>query len=176
MKYNIPIQRLKELAVSHNAENKLLFKRLKRIKPEFLDKLFLEAHKEEFENFDCTSCANCCKTISPIITFRDVERIAKCLREKPSVIVEKYLEMDADGDYVFRSAPCPFLQHDNLCTIYEYRPKACREYPHTDRKRMHQILNLTLKNIEVCPIVFGVVERIKANLLCNGTNKKARKN
>jgi Fe-S-cluster containining protein len=25
---------------------------------------------------------------------------------------------------------------DNKCSIYEVRPKACREYPHTDRKNL----------------------------------------
>jgi hypothetical protein len=168
-------QRLKELADSQNAENKQFFKKLKRIKPEFLDKLFHEAHKEEFENFDCTTCANCCKTISPIITFHDVERMAKGLREKPSAIVEKYLEMDTDGDYVFCTAPCPFLQPDNLCMIYDYRPKACREYPHTDRKRMHQILSITLKNVEICPVVYGVIERIKSKSPFNTVNVKGTK-
>jgi len=46
--------------------------------------------------------------------------------------------------------------------VYEVRPKACREFPHTDRNRMHQILELTRKNVEVCPAVFDMVERIKA--------------
>ncbi len=31
-------------------------------------------------------------------------------------------------------SPCPFLGDDNYCSVYEARPKACREYPHTDRK------------------------------------------
>ncbi len=161
-------QRLKELAKSAEQENKTLFKKLKRISPDRVDELFHRAHFIEFESFNCLTCANCCKTISPIITHRDVDRMAKSQGIKPSAFVEKYLEVDADGDYVFRSAPCPFLLADNMCLIYEHRPKACREYPHTDRKRMHQILNITLKNTLVCPIVFQVVERIKDELKSNG--------
>jgi len=79
-------------------------------------------------------------------------------------VVEKYLEVDSDGDYVFRSSPCPFILPDNYCSIYDSRPKACREYPHTDRKRMHQIFSITQKNISICPIVFNVVERIKKEI------------
>ena len=45
--------------------------------------------------------------------------------------------------------------------VYESRPKACREYPHTDRPRFYQILDLTLKNAEVCPAVFELIERLK---------------
>ena len=155
-------QRLKELAASHSTENKKFFKRLKRLNSNEVDELFHHAHTEEFEKTDCLSCANCCRTISPAISHRDVERMAKGLREKPSVLAEKYMVIDADGDYVFRNSPCPFILPDNYCSIYEYRPKACREYPHTDRKRMQQILNLTQKNVSVCPIVFNVVERIKS--------------
>ncbi|HNV82509.1 MAG: YkgJ family cysteine cluster protein [Tenuifilaceae bacterium] len=163
-------RRLNELANSQRAENKQLFKKLKRLKPDTLDKLFHEAHGKEFEKFSCLTCANCCKTISPIITFHDVERMAKALRQKPSVIVDEYLELDSDGDFVFRVAPCPFLQPDNRCMIYGSRPKACREYPHTDRKRMHGILGITLKNVEICPVVYGVVERIKAELRSSSSN------
>jgi hypothetical protein len=42
--------------------------------------------------------------------------------------------------------------------------KACREYPHTDRHKQHQILNLTRKNAEVCPAVFEIVERLKSKI------------
>jgi Fe-S-cluster containining protein len=156
--------RIKEFASSFKQENKLLFKKLKRLPTDRVDRLFNEAHQDAFDQFDCIACANCCKTISPIITNRDIDRMAKGLGIKPSALVEKHLTIDSDGDYVFTSSPCPFLQDDNYCLIYDYRPKACREYPHTDRRRMHQILNITLKNIEVCPVVFNVVEQIKVQI------------
>jgi Fe-S-cluster containining protein len=50
---------------------------------------------------------------------------------------------------------------DNYCIIYDQRPKACREYPHTDRRRFYQILDLTMKNRDICPIVYEVVEKLK---------------
>ncbi|PKP39226.1 MAG: zinc/iron-chelating domain-containing protein [Bacteroidetes bacterium HGW-Bacteroidetes-15] len=154
-------ERLKKLASSAEHENRLLFKKLKRLSSDKVDLLFREAHDSEFESFDCLTCANCCKSISPMMSHRDVDRMAKGLGIKPSALVEQHLTIDSDGDYVFRSAPCPFLLSDNKCLIYEHRPKACREYPHTDRKRIQQIFNITLKNIALCPIVFGVIERIK---------------
>jgi Fe-S-cluster containining protein len=45
--------------------------------------------------------------------------------------------------------------------VYESRPTACREYPHTDRKRMYQIMDLTYKNTIVCPAVLDIVEQLK---------------
>lgn len=161
---NFSPERLKELASSNEQENRLLFKRLKRMNADKVDTLFRDANDEEFEQFDCLSCANCCKSISPMISHRDVDRMAKAVGVKPSAFVDQYLTIDSDGDYVFRAAPCPFLMPDNKCMIYDHRPKACREYPHTDRKRMHQIFGITLKNIHVCPIVYGVVERIKRQM------------
>jgi len=80
---------------------------------------------------------------------------------KPSPFTQAYLIMDEDGDYVFRSMPCPFLEPDNKCRVYDQRPKACREYPHTDRKKIHQILDLTLKNSYVCPAVIEILDELK---------------
>jgi Fe-S-cluster containining protein len=70
------------------------------------------------------------------------------------------MDRDEDGDYVFKSSPCPFLASDNACSIYEFRPKACREYPHTNRPQMKQILDLTFKNATVCPAVKEILKRI----------------
>ncbi|MBP6091474.1 MAG: YkgJ family cysteine cluster protein [Crocinitomicaceae bacterium] len=102
---------------------------------------------------DCLSCANCCKTTSPIFRDIDIKRIAKHLRLKENQFIQSYLRMDDEQDYVLQSSPCSFLNDDNTCSIYEFRPLACREYPHTDRKNMYQILDLTLKNTLVCPAV-----------------------
>lgn len=152
---------LVRLASARSEEHAKLVKELKRNSDDVVDKLFRDAHANAFSQFDCLNCANCCKTISPIVTYNDAERMAKALRIKPSVLVDQYLEVDTDGDYVFRTSPCPFLQADNLCSIYHSRPRACREYPHTDRKKMKQILTLTLKNASVCPVVFNVLEAIR---------------
>lgn len=79
---------------------------------------------------------------------KDIERMAKAFRIKPSEVVSSYLRIDEDGDYVFKSMPCPFLMNDNGCLIYESRPKACREYPHTDRKNFEQIYKFNCKKCE----------------------------
>lgn len=133
---------------------------LRKKKPKNLDTLFHDLHDEAFEHIDCLDCANCCKSISPGVSYKDVERLAKHLKIKPSDLVEEHFEMDSDGEYVFRQTPCPFLAGDNYCMVYEARPKACREYPHTDRRRMQQILSLTKKNTEICPAVHYIMERI----------------
>lgn len=142
-------------------ENKKFLTGLKKKDSRKVDLAFHELHESVFEKTDCLTCANCCKTTSPIFYPTDIERAAKYLRMKPGDFVEQYLKIDADKDYVLQSSPCAFLGNDNACSIYESRPKACREYPHTDRKKMVQIMELTHKNTLVCPAVFEIVEKLK---------------
>lgn len=73
----------------------------------------------------------------------------------------EYLQVDEDGDKIFQCMPCPFLGADNLCDVYDVRPKACREFPHTDRKKFLQINHLTLKNTLICPATYLFVEKLR---------------
>ncbi|CAG5086488.1 YkgJ family cysteine cluster protein [Parvicella tangerina] len=132
----------------------------KKLKDKDLDNLMHEAHDEAFNCIDCLQCANCCKTTGPLFTQKDIERIAKHLRIKPGEFIENYLKRDEDDDYVLQSTPCTFLGADNYCSIYEVRPKACAEYPHTDMRNQKRILHLTLKNAEMCPAVALSLKRL----------------
>lgn len=142
-------------------ENKRFLAQLKKKDPRKVDEVFHRVHDEVFETVDCLQCANCCKTTSPIFYQNDIARAAKALRMKPGDFVGQYLRVDEDGDHVLQSSPCPFLDQANHCQIYADRPRACREYPHTDRKKVVQINALTLKNTLVCPAVFQMLERLK---------------
>lgn len=137
---------------------KKLFTNWKKKSPTNIDENFHELHEEFFETFDCLTCANCCKSISPIITDKDIERISKHLRIRPSVFTEKYIFMDTDGFWAYKQTPCPFLDAENYCAIYDARPKACSEYPHTDRRNMKQILDITLNNYSICPAVTSICD------------------
>jgi Fe-S-cluster containining protein len=159
------VQAYIEKGKSKYNENQSFLKQLKNKKPNDLDKVVKQFHEEVFEYIDCLECANCCKTIGPRLYMTDIERLSKNLKMKSGDFVENYLELDDDGDYGFKEAPCPFLGADNYCAVYKDRPKACREYPHTDRKRFHQILNITLKNTIVCPAVYEVIEKLKTYYL-----------
>ena len=148
-------------------ENKKFLERINRKPPKNLDNIAFELHQKYSKEFDCLECGNCCKSISPAMTDKDIERMSKHLRIKPSLLVEKNMHQDADGDFVFNIAPCPFLESDNCCNIYDARPKACSEYPHTDRKKFEKIFKLTLENTFVCPIVFHLVEDLRNMSLPN---------
>nr|WP_299338871.1 YkgJ family cysteine cluster protein [Allomuricauda sp.] len=158
------LKRLPQKAKEKYQENKKFFAKLKKRPPKNLDYLMQELHEEEFQRTDCLTCANCCKTTGPLFTQTDIERIAKHLRLRPSDFIDTYLRMDEDGDFVLQSVPCTFLGSDNYCSIYEVRPKACREFPHTNRKKFHQISHLTLKNVAICPAAFNIVEEMKRRI------------
>lgn len=148
----------------HKKENQKFYKNLKKKKLKNLDDLFHSAHEKVFDKIDCLSCANCCKTTSPIFKMRDIKRIAKQFRMKDSKFIDEYLFLDEEDDYVLKSSPCTFLGNDNYCTIYDIRPDACREFPHTNRRKMNQILPLTEKNSTMCPAVFEITELLKRQI------------
>jgi Fe-S-cluster containining protein len=123
-----------------------------------------DLHEEAFAKIDCLSCANCCKNYSPRFKTTDVKRIAKFLNLRESVFIDTYLTVDEDGDFVAKSKPCPFLEPDNRCAIYEERPSDCRRFPYTDEDVIVKRQALTLKNSTFCPITYFVLERLLASV------------
>ncbi|MEZ4859121.1 MAG: YkgJ family cysteine cluster protein [Flavobacteriaceae bacterium] len=158
------LKQLPQRAKDTENENKKFFAKLKKKPPKNLDTWMLEWHEAEFQKTDCLTCANCCKTTGPLFTDKDIERISKHFRMKPQQFIETYLRVDEDNDYVLQTVPCTFLGANNECSIYDVRPKACREFPHTDRKKFQQISHLTLKNVAICPAAFNIVEEMKRKL------------
>ena len=140
------------------------FIKLRKKTPKNLDAIMEKLHDDEFKKADCLQCANCCKTTSPIFTNKDIARISKAFRIKTRQFIDTYLNVDADQDYVLKSSPCTFLADDNTCNIYDIRPKACQEYPHTNRKNFEKISDLTIQNLSICPATFNIVEALRAKL------------
>ena len=161
---NPQINLLAKLAKDKHIENKKYFDKLKKKTPKNLDYVMQDLHNAEFKKTDCLKCANCCKTTGPLFTSADIERVSKYLRQKPQQFIDHYLQIDDDKDYVLQSVPCTFLDNENACMIYDVRPKACREFPHTDRKKFQQISDLTMKNVAICPAAFNIVEEMKKKL------------
>jgi Fe-S-cluster containining protein len=138
-----------------------LYQQLQRLKPAVVDRMFRDAHEQAFSCIDCMACANCCRSVGPLFTRGDIERLSAHLGLKPGVFFERYLRIDEDDDCVLQSVPCPFLDLEtNACTVYEQRPKACREYPHTDASGQQKLQKLTLTNASHCPAVPEVLRHV----------------
>lgn len=136
---------------------------LKRADKKTVLKQLPELHDEAFETVDCLQCANCCKNYSPRFKTPDIKRISKLLGMREGEFITAYLDIDTEGDYVLKTAPCPFLGEDNFCSIYENRPSDCRRFPYTDEDVFLKRQSLTLKNTSFCPAAYFVMERLLEN-------------
>ena len=154
-------ERIIDKAKSDFKANRKFLEGLRTKRPKKLDEIIHRIHKEVFEDVDCLDCANCCITTGVHVKDADVVRIAKHLSMKNKVFIDKYITEDEDEDFVFTEVPCQFLREDNYCSIYEVRPKACREYPHTDQRRFYNRLILTEKNSIICPAVAIMLDKLR---------------
>ncbi len=141
--------------------NKKFVAKMAKSKDKRLSVLANTLHEKVFEEIDCLDCGNCCKCIPAIINETDVKRAAKFLGMKPVDFKDQYVRIDEDEDMVINTSPCPFLEADNKCEIYDARPKACREYPHTDNYEFLKHTRLHLLNSEHCPAVFHILKRMQ---------------
>ncbi|MDA3835762.1 MAG: YkgJ family cysteine cluster protein [Spirochaetales bacterium] len=147
-------------AVSKKQQVRQTVRKLKKMRPSETATLFFDLHSLAFEEVDCLECANCCISVGPLVNNQDIVKIGKALGIKRREVISQYLKEDDDGDMVFSSLPCPFLRSDKKCLIYDARPKACREYPHTDQRYIHRYLGQTEKNSRCCPAVAFIFQKI----------------
>jgi len=157
------LQSWRENAVRDEDANFRFLRSLKMVSdPEGIDALAGELHKEVFSRIDCIRCANCCKTIQPGLTDEDITRIAAHLSMSEETFIATYLEIDPEeGGHRTKAVPCPFLGEDDRCTIYEVRPQACQEFPHTDKKGFTRRIYLHTANMLSCPATFHVVKELR---------------
>jgi len=151
----------KQNAEQHGERNLMFLRRLKRKDDRAVDRQAHRLHEEAFSLIDCTKCANCCKTIHPLLTDKDIQRIARHLGMDASTFQAEYLEDDEGGRLHMKGLPCPFLGADGRCKIYEVRPADCAEYPHTDKGGFTFRTYGIADNSLVCPAVFYIVEQLR---------------
>ncbi|GAC1594114.1 MAG: hypothetical protein NVS3B8_07720 [Chitinophagaceae bacterium] len=121
-----------------------------------------KADAHTWNEVNCLSCANCCKTMTPTFPPEDTRRISAHLAMTPKAFREKYLYKDKrDGDWMNVKQPCQFLNlADNKCSIYEVRPADCAGFPHHDKKKMSDYVHVYKQNVAYCPATYKWVEKI----------------
>jgi Fe-S-cluster containining protein len=141
---------------------------------EQIDAIVQGLFREESAAFDCTTCARCCKGISPMLDNDDVEKLAACLGMSPELVVSGYLVRDEEYDgLVFNKMPCPLLK-ENRCSCYDSRPRDCADYPHLHKDRFSGRLSNMVANCAVCPVVYNVFERMKEAMKPHGRGAGSR--
>lgn len=158
---------LKEAELQYE-ENKKLIMSLKKIRAKNLDREINMLHDRAFEEIDCLQCGNCCRHLGPRFQKKDITKLAKRFHCRPIVFEKEFLRLDEDDDLVFKELPCPFIADDNYCLYYEDRPKACRDYPYTEKTRLRTYLRETMENTKTCPAVFLIIKWLKESIK-NGT-------
>jgi len=140
--------------------------KLEKKPPKKLDQLTAIAEREVWKEIDCLSCANCCKTMTPTYTFKDMKRISSHLGMTVRDFKDKWLYQErGTGDWLNRSTPCQFLDLEtNMCTIYEQRPEDCANFPHFPPKKIIKYLDTHKQNVEYCPATYRLVEKMMEKL------------
>ncbi len=67
-----------------------------------------------------------------------------------------------EGQWYLRDVPCPFLKR-NHCAIYLSRPSRCRGFPYLRGTVRDEQVPDVLERARYCPVVFGVLEELKAH-------------
>jgi len=140
--------------------------RLEKNPPKKLDEITVLAEKEIWREIDCLTCANCCKTMTPTYTLKDIKRISAHLGMKQQDFKDKWLYKErSTGDWLNRSTPCQFLNLEtNMCNIYEVRPDDCAGFPHLPKKKMVEYMHVHKQNLEFCPATYRMVEKMMEKL------------
>lgn len=156
------IARLSELDFESNTEFRTFLRHQLLWTNEELDALVQELDKEVTAAIDCTACGNCCRELCISVEAEDIERLAKRLGISSSDFESRYVAVDDDDstEKFMPESPCPFLGGCK-CTVYEDRPKVCREFPHLYKNNFRSRLLGVFDTASECPIVFNVLEELK---------------
>jgi hypothetical protein len=96
----------KENARRQYEENYEFLRSLKQKSSKKVDRLALELHREAFSIVDCTKCANCCRTLRPVFSDEDIDRIAGHLGMVRDEFIAAYLERDEEQDRLANPRLC----------------------------------------------------------------------
>ncbi|HEV9035420.1 MAG TPA: YkgJ family cysteine cluster protein [Puia sp.] len=162
----VNLRSFRKLVLENRRRMRVFLTRLEKKSPRGLDRLKLDSDKGAWLRTDCLDCANCCKTMSPTYTRKDIRRISRHLGMTESAFREKWLYKDKSGDWMNVKQPCQFLDtRTNLCSIYAVRPRDCAGFPHHTTKKMNaDYMHMFKQNVEYCPATYRLVESLMEKL------------
>jgi Fe-S-cluster containining protein len=129
-----------------------------------LDAVVRETTDAVWQELDCLTCGNCCRTLQIVVDNADIRRLSTRLGLTSKQFAARYVSVAEDKAQHFTSTPCPFLGQDNRCSVYEDRPQACRDFPYLHTDGFRQRMLVMIENGALCPIVFNVYQRLKQRL------------
>jgi Fe-S-cluster containining protein len=156
------LSKIKKLADMREDDNYRFRVFLKGKDGEKIDKIVHRLHKEVSAQIDCATCANCCYCLTPKVNKADIEILARLENISPEEFQDAYCEEEFGSIYL-ENIPCRYID-GKKCGIYENRPEQCKTYPNTNKPEFTARLLGMIRNYEVCPIVFNIMEMLKEEL------------
>jgi hypothetical protein len=158
---SVNLRSFKQKARNNKRSFRRFLTRLEKNTSERIKKLTAKLEEQVWKETDCLSCANCCKTMTPTYTSKDIRRISAYLGMTVNTFKKKWLRKERNsGDWLNKSTPCQFLDlKNNKCGIYEVRPADCSGFPHLPKK-MKDYVHVHKQNVEYCPATYKMVEKM----------------
>lgn len=147
--------------LQHRSRLRRFLTKIENGPPHELDKYAIKINKQVWKEIDCLQCSNCCRTMTPTYTFKDLQRISKHLNMTIKQFKEKWLYKNREGEWMNVNTPCQFLDcKTNMCNIYSVRPADCAEFPHLTKKKMTDYMHVHKQNVQHCPASFKMAEKL----------------
>jgi Fe-S-cluster containining protein len=155
------LSEINSLAMERQRENEQFRSFLKNQDSLDIDKKVHALNEKISAAINCTDCGNCCRSFMINVTAEEMQKVATSTRADIEDFKKKYIEESPGGIMVMNTIPCAFLS-ENKCTIYENRFNECHEFPHLDKPHVTNRLFGLLQYYAVSPIIFNVIEALKA--------------
>lgn len=152
-----------KLATEKHDETVRFGKFLRRFPSATLDTLVEKVNAGIAPQIDCKQCANCCKNLRAAAFENELPILADSKQISIQTFKSAYLQPYQEA-YYFKDKPCPMLQSDGLCQVYDQRPICCQTFPNLIGEHFKYRFHLVIEKYAICPIVFNVVETLKTTL------------
>lgn len=77
----------------------------------------------------CLSCMECCKSIGVFSIHPFNEEVKEFYETRGAKVTPRPINPNMVVSFVEFDFPCPHLDKEKGCLIYDTRPNVCREYP-----------------------------------------------
>ncbi|NWF83159.1 MAG: YkgJ family cysteine cluster protein [Bryobacteraceae bacterium] len=154
---------IRRLGEQKREENARFRKHLKTYR--HVERRLKKIAQEVEEGIDCLACGNCCRVATAKVLDRDVERLARHLRIPVSRVVRDFCQESEEEGWILKRSDahgCVFLS-GNECTVYQYRPGSCADFPHLARgaRSLESRMWAMPDRATYCPIVYNTLEAWK---------------
>jgi Fe-S-cluster containining protein len=160
------LEYIKTNAALHHAQNSLLRKALMQHSTQDVDAFVTTIATAVTAQIDCTSCANCCKTLHPDLQSHEIDALAQQLTITPQDFKNKYTNNPnaTSENCHFKNKPCAFLTNDK-CTVYSLRPLSCADFPNLHKPNFKYRYKRIMDFYNMCPIIYNTVQQLKTHYL-----------